>query len=297
MRKAILLGAVLLVTPSVADAQALPVNLPDEAMLRVTVETRTQEAGRDPEPVIVAYDVRLSRNRDGERLAYWSVAEINGNSPEFWPEAYRGPLAYEMIVDEGLLPLRVENLPHIVASSLPPGEADSEGGRQLREWLEGLTPETAVFELVGPIRAANHIALGQQTELVMDQPLVTREQETHQFGGRPVEVETTYALLRHDPVAGRAEVLWTSGFEPQSFPVPTEAAADLIAALPGPRWEQALDEIVAERRDRCHYHIDIPTGLALLTECAFAFEAVVAGQRVRREEQVRITQALLPAES
>lgn len=288
MRALVLVAALLAAAPAVAEPVDLPVNVADGASWTITT-LRVRTTDQEGAPTEIRSESRsratFRADREGGRLI---LTPMDGASSADLGTGLRAegldfPLEFD--VDEAMTPTRMRNWPQLRDAVLAFFVKQSSEGRfadPVKEMYRRMTPEDA------PNLFTPHLALlglGQGLALEVGQPHTYEGEVPNPLGGPSIKSRGSLAIQAHDPKAGRASVVWTQTLDPASLAASLREIGKTMQA-------GAADDLNVAREERCRFEIDVPTGLAIRTECASEIMLTIQGKSGRRTDRWTITQTL-----
>lgn len=140
------------------------------------------------------------------------------------------------------------------------------------------------------------VSLGQGSNL---EPGETRRYEgvtPNGFGGPPIKTSGSFRLDSVDRAKGRASIFWTQTLDPASLSASLKVSVDALIARAAPEKQSEaklrLANLVFERQESCRFEVDLPTGLAITTDCTVNLKTGLEGQTTERSDHWVITQTL-----
>ena len=307
MRTLAIAALLSVATPCLAAPVNLPINVADGATWIIeSVRVRVDEVGSATRRIESGARYQASY-RDGADGGVLTLRPLGGSlygEVVGAPALSRSDLPLEVDVDERLTPLRARNWPALREALVALLDAPTAGGPPVDPKV-GETAK-AVFRSLPDERAAaimfpplHYLGLGQGRALDPDQPQAYEDQAPNLLGGAPIKTRGSFVLGSHDRQAGRAVVIWSEAPDPESLSASIREANKALIAKTGPAGrddvaDKAIGQMsTASRDDRCRFEIDIPSGLAVKTECASTIGMSVPGEPPARSTTTwTITQTL-----
>ena len=307
MRALAITALLSIATPCVAAPVNLPINVADGASWTIeSARVRVDEVGAATRRMESGARYQASY-RDGADGAVLTLKPLGGSLYGLTVGAAalsRSDLPLEVDVDERLIPIRARNWPALREALLalldaptadgPP--VDPMVGETARAVFRSLHDEQAPEIMFPPF---HYLGFGQGRALDPDQPQAYEDQVSNLLGGPPIKTRGSFVLESHDRQAGRAVVVWSQAPDPESLAASVRDANNALIAKTGPAGrdevaEKAIGRMNAMTRDdRCRFEIDVPTGLAVKTECASTIGLSIPGEPPARSTTTwTITQTL-----
>lgn len=292
----ILAAVLVLLAPSVVQAETAPVRLKNGASWTQTiVKTRTDERDGASQAVTVTTVLRVTYT-DGKpaRLNETFVSLTSDDLPADMLQyvASQAKLVFPAVieVDESLKPTRVVNWAEL-KSALDRMDGDPKVTEAVRATF-GAIDDRAAASL---FREQGLVSLGQGVDLPVGETQEYEGQAPNILGGPPIGTQGQFKLESYDKSAGRAVVTWRQALEPVSMAASIRTMVESLAAKVAPeRLAQAkaeLSVLTLDRQDACRYEIDLHTGLAAKSDCTVMIASGVPGKIAKRTEHWIITQS------
>lgn len=301
MRRRILALAVAL-APAAAHAVDLPIRLRDGATwIQTSVHTRTDVRNGGTRSSKATSVIKATYRKDGDagtlRLDFVSFDVDGADAATREGLTEKAKLVYPAVleVDEALMPTRVrdwervrETIFQALAGTVPDARA--------------LEAAKASFAAMDDAQAAalfkeqGLVALGQGTGLEPGDARGYDSEVPNIMGGPPIKASGSFRLESVDKASGRAVVTWAQMPDPASMTASLKVSLEAMLARVAPEKQAEakaqLAELILERQEGCRYEIDMPTGLAALTDCTVGIRSGLKTQAAQRTERWVITQSL-----
>jgi hypothetical protein len=277
MSKLAMFTAAALAAAAPADAEDLPVRLKDGATWSISAEhvrSETRNGARQGWTLNTVKQLRWTQGADGGgRLTVRPIsAEADGGSPAGLAQARSLAAPATLQVAEDLSPLSIVNLAEVRAAFAEVVGQDIRG-------REALADQAAMAMIASELSRA---AAGQGSALERVKPLVGEDETPNPFGGPPLLTHVTYTLDSYDAAAGRARVSWRRVLD----------ADDLKRKLSAVMASANMETLSLEISEACTHEIDIPTGLAVTTNCSSETKASDGVRQDTASDRWTITQSL-----
>jgi hypothetical protein len=275
-----------------AMAQTSRVSLRDGATWTITAEhTRKANFGQAPTWGLVTVK-RLTWHAGGKGQAdTLTVTPISSKalpgSPVEVETARSLAIPATLAVDEGLTPGPVLNKEEARAEvvKLAPSAA---GGPV------SVVDAAAKAMIASELMMTSH---AQGLPLQPGKPVSASADMPNPIGGPPLRATESASLESIDRKAGRAVVIWRQVLDPEAFKASAEGM--LAAMAKGKVAPERMQEARAafadasmESQTTCRHEIDIPSGLAIKTQCDMTMATTLQGKTQQVAEHWTITQTL-----
>lgn len=307
MRSFAIAGLLSFATPCLSAPVNLPINLVDGAAWTIeSARVRVDEVGDATQRKESGARYQASY-RAGAHGAVLTLKPVGGS---FYGEVVGAPalsrsdLPLDLDVDARLNPIRARNwsalrmalLALLDAPHASGPSTDLTVGDAARTFLRSLPDERAPGIMFPPLY---YLGLGQGRALEPGRPQPYEDQVQNVFTGAPIKTRGSFLLDRLDPVAQRATVVWTQAPDPESLANSVREANKAMIASTGPSGRddagaKAVGQMSAmSRLDSCRFEIDVPSGLAVRTECESMIAMSTPGEPEARSTTTwTITQTL-----
>lgn len=300
MKTLIALLAVAMAGAATAAPVELPVNLEDGASWEIhTARVRTTDDDGKISEIRSESRSQATLRLDGETLVL-TLTPMPGYASADLPPELAGfgldfPLEFE--VDEALTPGRLRNWSRLRETLLKFVDSQPAGDpafvQTVRTAYGSLSDETAA-NLFAPHLA--YLGVGQGLALEVRKPLEYEDQVANPLGGPPIATKGSILLESLDKRAKRAVVVWTHAMDGKSMEASIREVSKAIATQRtdsrAAADSAAYDQMKADRKERCQFEIDTPSGLAIRSECAMTTAMSAPDHHLNRTDTWTIVQTL-----
>jgi hypothetical protein len=300
--RATLLILALAFGPRTAEALDLPVTLNDGAIwIQTSVHSRTDTRKGIIHPMTATSVIKTTYRKDSgantlrQDFVSFSVDGVGGE--QLKALADQAKLIYPAVieVDDALRPSRVrewdkmrETIFETVATQVP----DARAVAAVRANYDKMDASQAA----ALFNEQSLVSLGQGTGLELGDTRRYEGETPNSLGGPPIKTSGSFRLESIDKAKGHAFIVWSQLPDPASLSASLKVSVDALIARAAPeRQSEAkaqLANLVFERQESCRFEVDLPTGLAVTTDCTVNLKTGLQGQITERSDRWVITQTL-----
>ena len=287
--------SLVLAVSSATETTPLPVRIDGPAVIVLRMEKSERNNDSPWSRAVLDYRIDLgAAGEDRTRTARWRLNAVDGQA--ITPETSPTP-DLQYVVDEALVPLRLENLDEIMERLR---DQFDEGDTSMVEAMRTPSPEAAAALFA---RDARLVAMGQGTDLYLGEDHVYEQEGSLPFAGTPIAMTGVYRLESVDAQTQTARVSWSMQINPKALAAAVPALVRGMMQASG-EWKPDDAETMAkmerltasarmENSHQCSFVVSMTNGLAEKIDCTTRIAFSAGSESHVRESRLLATQTLM----